>query len=283
MNWDRASLGLDNEPDHTHPFQIPGMSDLMHLARSLGGGSYPGLGSGQNDTLGFPDSVAPGFPLNLPFLVPANTVKQQAVTLTFQPQAYRTYVSPTTHAHAGDSHSVHVHSVSSTLSHGNTGNEAQGHVHNIQANGLSGSADTLFFDTTVASRLSKNSVGAGQIISSTDSSLGSNDHGHVGSALHTTGYVDQTSVSNSSTGSAATPTGVQEGTSPDAMHVMVDGTDVTTQLGGPFSTAQTELDITPYVAAGTGLHMVQVTTATNLGRIAGFVRHKAIVNNLAVT
>jgi len=251
---------------------------LVTLAQALGGGMYPGEGSGQNDTMPLVDSVAPGFPLNLTFLVPANTVKQQLVRLSFQPQAFRTYVSPTPHSHVGDTHSIHVHTVAATLAHGNTGIETVGHFHKVQLrHGLAADetpgynrANELF---TTSDSVDHNSP------TQTDVQVAS-DHGHSGSALHTTGYIDQTSVSNSNTGGTATPAGVQEGTSPDAMHVMVDGTDVTTQLGGPFTTAQTELDITPYVAPGKGLHTVQVTTATNLGRIAGFVRHKAIVNNL---
>ena len=253
-------------------------AQLVILAEALGGGQYPGVGSGGNDTMPMVDSVAPSFPLNLPFVVAANQVKLQSVKLSFQPQAFRTYVSPTTHNHTGDTHSVHQHSVVSTLSHGNTGNETVGHFHKVQLrHGLAADetpgynrANELF---TTSDTVDHNSP------TQTDVQVAS-DHGHSGSALHTTGYVDQTSVSNSSTGNTGTPTGVQEGTSPDSMRVLVDGTDVTTQLGGPFSTAQTELDITPYVSPSKGLHTVQVTTTTNLGRIAGFVRHKFIQNNL---
>jgi hypothetical protein len=217
-------------------------------------------------------------------LVDANTVKQQAVTLTFQPQAYRTYVSPTSHDHTGDTHSIHSHSiVTVSLSHGNTGNEVSGHFHRttVPAGTV---VEGIGFDNVQAFRVA--SGGPTRTWNSDlDTALGSNDHGHAGSTTHVThdhSYVNQTSAPNSNTGATATPTGVQEGTSPDAMRVLVDGTDVTTQLGGPFTTSQVELDITPYVAAGTGLHMVQVTTATNLGRISGFLGLKSIVNNMAL-
>src|SRR5258708_16828464 len=83
---------------HGHPWGEIAIdtTGLVQLAEALGGGIYPGMGSGQNDHLMNQDSVAPNFPLQLFWLEPSNVVKRQTVKLRFQPRASRTPLTGTT-------------------------------------------------------------------------------------------------------------------------------------------------------------------------------------------
>jgi hypothetical protein len=106
------------------------------------------------------------------------------------------------------------------------------------------------------------------------------DHYHTHQHTNTSHTHSPGTTGNESTHSHSVVSGFSNGTSPDNMGLMVDGIDVTSQLGGPWNAAQTELDVTPFVAPGTGFHLIQITTATQVGRIYGFARLKSINNNL---
>jgi len=254
-------------------------AELDRLAMALGGGTFPGLGNGQNDTMPNQDSVAPGFPLNLFFVVPKNQVKQRSVKLSFQPGAFRTYFTAgAAHSHAGDT--IQTLSVS-------IGNEVQNHKHKMmiwQANPGSdgGTQWQKFFWQDITGGLNHESfiwlhtdgvLSADMWTDIDGSGGGGGDHQHSNVA-HTH------SPGTTGTSNAGGSGGVSESTNPDAMGVLVDGVNVTTALGGPFSSAQADVDITPYVAPGSGIHTVQITTATQLGRISGWVRNSSIVNPL---
>lgn len=294
------------DPNQT-PDQAPTFQDFISalyqpdqlnaLAAALGGGLFPGVGLSANDTMPMVDSVAPGFPLNLPFVVAANQVKLQSVKLSFQPQAFRTYYSSTLHTHGGDqvgNENAHNHGGDTIQTLSISINAGTGHRHKIltASSGPPSSSNNPFnyLNGSGTSHLvGLNSDTLEDIWSAADSdAVGSptgSAHGHNNTAhTHspgTTGVGSAHAHAPGTTGANNPATGVQEGTSPDSMHVFVDGTDVTTQLGGPFSAAVTELDITPYVSPAKGLHNVQVSTSNNLGRIAGFVRHKSIENQLS--
>jgi len=298
LSWDPLKPQT-SVPDHGHPFGDLSIDtpSLVQLAEALGGGVYPGLGSGQNDTVTAVDSVAPSFPLNMNFLLPANQVKLQAVRLSFQPGAFRTYYSATQHTHAGDTvanEATHTHGGDTVQTLSITINTGTGHQHKLLA--ASSGAPV----STASPFNYQNASGTNHLVgllsdtlediwsgvnSDATSAGGATGHGHSNAShTHTPGTTGsgQTHTHTPGTTGANNPaSGVQEGTSPDNMRVLVDGTDVTTQLGGPWNTAQTEIDVTPYVAPGTGYHIVQVTTTNNLGRISGAVRFKGIVNNLS--
>lgn len=266
--------GFQAEPDLTGVLaRLYEPAELDRLAMALGGGTFPGLGNGINDTMPNQDSVAPGFPLNLFFVVPKNQVKQRSVRLSFQPGAFRTYFTAgAAHSHGGDTVQTLSISVDTGIGHrhklftaaSGPPNPTAGPFNYQNAAGTTKlvglQADAV---EDIWSNVNSDATVAG----------GSTGHTHTNVAhTHTPGTTGTSNAGGSG--------GVSESTNPDSMGVLVDGVDVTTALGGPFSAAQADVDITPFVAPGIGIHTVQITTATQLGRISGWVRNTSIVNPL---
>lgn len=263
---------------------------LNALAQALGGGQFPGLGAMQNDTIPLgPDSVAPGFPLNGYFPLPGNLVKNKRVALSFQLSPYRTYYSTTLHSHTGDT----IATVNIDHQHG-TLSEQQGHIHvfGVYANADGTEPNSHRYNvalstdgaTTTQAQLNTGEASPPlneHLYTFKDTDIPANhDHGNVNpnGGLTLTSHV-HSSISN--TGSSNPSLGVQESTSPAGTTVLLDGADVTANLGGPFNGNQFELDLTPYINPAKGYHTVQLTS-TQLGRITGTIRTSNIINALAV-
>jgi len=237
---------------------------LVTLAEALGGGSFPGIGTIENDTMDLVDSVGPGFPLNIPFVLPSNMVKHQKAWLSFKLLAYRTY------SIAGASNTF----VTSPLTSAGTAI--------MQTSGFFTGPFSVPLNTSIGGHqhpqagaldaTGTNNVTAGNII--TDAIIQGGVMAYSNPSFANIPALNQPSASALT---SITP-GIVESSSATGVTVLIDGTDYTTQLGGPFNADTFELDITNLGWAKTpGIHTCQLTS-TQLGRIVGWVRNNYIVN-----
>ena len=227
-------------------------SFLIATASAESIGRYPGNGSAQDDQYVYPDAADANFAYNFDYVVPSNFQRLVSAKLSFKIRAYRTYSSlslATTGA--------------TTLATDSTGESGHSHNHAHNLNiGSTGFAATV----NVASPNGPLQVSGGPI---TDTqTVGANAQGSSGhSHSHNHG-------SHTHTVSGSTTLGIAEDVAPSnpGITVSVDGTDVTTKLGGPFNTDQVEIDVTQVLKTSIKLWHVVALQPNQRVRITGILR-----------
>lgn len=240
----------------------PGAAGSLDAALS-GSGGIPGIGAPQNDSYSINDGVDVGFPSYVDFVLPSNMVKFLSLKLSIKLRNFRAYantnVTGNTGASTGHSHSH---------SHGGESGHSHSHSHtwhiqlNINATPNIGNNGSGIIQSTVSV----------DDIPTTTNAAGSSGHTHGSDATGESGHTHSLSVGL--TGA------IIETTLPQNVTVMLDGTDLTAKVGGPFNTDQVELDLTVFLNPTVGVwHTIQLGTARQ-GRLMGMLRVTYVANPL---
>lgn len=261
-------------------------------------------------TFGFPDNFDTSNNFILPFYVDKNVKQVVEVGLTLYFQPFKGYTKPTSHSHSvtipGHDHTVtipnhqhnvtlgdHTHSVpGSSHSHGWSLNISSGNGGNdvrqaYFANGVS----TVSLWSNNAS--TSGTIGGVSTNSTTPSSVTSGGGGGTTVASASGGGTTPTTSTTSSTPSTSgTAAGAEYGIFTDtyaqAVNVLLDGTNVTANLGGPWTpsssnTTVADLDLTGFfhpsqgIVEAPGLHVLELTT-TQRGRAIPLLWVKSIIS-----
>ena len=236
--------------------------------------------SGLNlSTFGFADNFDASFPFTLPFYIDHNTRKIIEVGLTLYFQKFRGYTIPAAHTHSvtigNHTHDVtlgnHTHSV--TIGNHTHDVTVADHTHIV----FEGTASTPTTPTTWTighfGTSGSNVTLGGTVLSSESSAAG-------GGQTVTSASGGGTTVS-SSTASGAT-FGIYEDTFPADVHVLLNGVDITTNLGGVFNpivgdNVFANLDLTGFFKKDDiGLQVLQFTTSSR-GRCLPLLWVKSII------
>lgn len=233
---------------------------IVAVSSEVSTGAIPGAGSGQNDTYTNRDNVDPTHPMVISYLIPSNSQRVIRALLSWRLHPYRTYNDFSVTGTGGQSVS-HVHDAPTT-------NAESGHTHNhahtipISAGPFS---NAIGWDAIGGNF--KGGTGPGNTGNINSSGVGSSGH------THTAGNTGNNNVNHTHTIASTDVLGITEGASATTITLGFDGVDKTTLLGGPWSTDEVELDITPYIATLTiaEWHSISVGSAT-LGQIETHLR-----------
>lgn len=245
-------------------------------------------------TFGFPDNFDASNNFILPFYIDKNVKQVVEVGLTLYFQPFKGYTKPLAHTHtvtiAGHTHDVtipnhqhnvtigdHTHSVTSTTS-GSTA-----HFHSIGVRTAAWTIGTSTIGATSTDGAHTHSV-SGQTASSGGGTTVASASG--GGTTPTTTSGGSSSPTSSST--AGAEYGIFTDTYAQAVGVLLDGTDITSNLGGPWTpsggnTTVADLDLTGFfhptqgIVESPGLHVLELTT-TRRGRAIPLLWVKSIIS-----
>lgn len=257
------------------PELIAALSDAMQR------GQIPGFGSAQNDTYPNPDNVDSTHPLNIRYIIPANSQRIVSARLSFHLAPYRTY-SNFTATGTGNANVDHSHQIaadaqaSSGHSHSHTHG---GHQHSTVI-GAAGLAQPLTTDGAgnIAGNAGPNAPAPTSTITPTADASAESGHNHN----HSHGGTSSgQSTTHTHTVSGSTFSGVVEGATAAGVTLAFDGVDQTTILGGPWSIDVVELNVTPYISVVQGVYHVISLTPSGLGRIEAHLKLAYYANALA--
>lgn len=305
MAQDYQDMGLDQYGTKAIPISDKPKTIISSLEADsmFGEGSFPGgkLTSGPNlSTFGFPDNFDSTYPFILPYYIDSSAkVIRATLSLYFQP--YRAYETAASSGGGSTSGSGGSATPTSSSGGGTTSSSTDiGHTHTVTvdnhthivfsgnssggtpANGTwgqfgSGSGTGVWVGGT-ASGGNSGSSGGGQ---TPTSSSGGGSHTHtVGDHTHTVTISDHThSTPNHTHGITY---GIYSSGYPTAVSITIDGVDVTSALGGPWSPSaldpnELDMDITNYTASA-GTHTIQLTT-TGQGRCIPLLIIKSVLGS----
>jgi len=222
--------------------------ELARFVRAFGSGPDRGPGRAvvYNSRYGAPfiypawsgyESVDATHNLRLRFHIPSNLAVLQKTTVSFSGLPFRSGLQSTAAANT------------SGASSSSTTDDENAHVHGILIKGNTGLTTALFLDLTSPSTIGKN-VG-------TDSDGGNTD----GGSLHHHGMAHTHPIPALSLNN---PTGLFETGMARNVHMLVDGVDVSSAVGGPWDGGGSafdvnEVDISAYIQSG-GFHEIQLTS-----------------------
>src|SRR5437773_1945957 len=223
-------------------------SFLIATASSETIGRYPGNGSAQDDQYVYPDDADATFPYNFDYVIPSNFQRLVSAKLSFKIRPFRTYnnFSATATQGASNTH-THPHSATHAHSHGHTIPFDAGPFSN--AVGWDGGNMKVGGGGTSAA-INANATAA----SPGTSDANTQDHTHLVSVTSTLGIFEDAAPVN------------------PGLTVKVDGSDVTTKLGGPFNSDQVEIDVTQVLATGVKLWHTLALQPNQRVRITGILR-----------
>ncbi len=225
-------------------------SFLLSVASSESIGRYPGNGSAQNDIYPYPDDADATFPYNFDYVIPANFQRLVSAKLSFKIRAYRTYSTFTPGATTGGESVTHTHtSATHNHNHGHTIPIGAGPFTNAVGQSAAGGQLQDAFGPTTAP------VNA-DATNTTPGATGANtvDHTHTMSGTSVLGIAEDVAPVN------------------PGITVSVDGTDVTTALGGPFNSDQVEIDVTQVLKTAVKLWHTLSLQPNKRVRISGLLR-----------
>lgn len=255
-------------------------------------------------TFGYPDNFDSGNDFVLVFYIDKNVRKILEVGLTLKFQKFRAYTIPSSHSHtvtignhthtignhnhtvgnhthgvttSNHTHTVgnHTHSWSMTMNNSSSGNivrlpgPGSYPAFNVSGGGAIGGVSTSSGGATTSSS------GGGEGLTSASGGATTSSSG----GATTTSSGGATTPSSSTTAGATY--GIFEDTYPVDVNIDLDGTDITANLGGPWSPTGgsdtfTDLDLTPFITEG-GLHVITLDT-TQRGRCLPLLWVKSIIS-----
>jgi len=218
-------------------------SFLLSVASSESIGRYPGNGSAQNDIYPYPDDADATFPYNFDYVIPANFQRLVSAKLSFKIRAYRTYSTFTPGATTGGESVTHSHAHTTTHAH-TIPIDAGPFANAVGQNAAGGNLSDAFGPTTAP-------VNA-QAPGSTN--VNTVDHTHTMAGTSVLGIAEDVAPVN------------------PGITVSVDGTDVTTSLGGPFNADQVEIDVTQVLKTAVKLWHTLSLQPNKRVRISGLLR-----------
>lgn len=218
-------------------------------------GRYPGVGAAQNDNFVYNDNVDNNSPAFVDYVLPRNFQRIVSAKLSIKIRPYRTY---------------------NTLSISATGIESNGHTHTSTAHTHTSDPhahhNTPSVGGNAAFALSNPAgleVASGPVAGwNTDSTT----PGPTGST--TPGATGGESLTHTHNVSASGVLGVTEGATPvnPGITVSFDGTDHTTDLGGPWNADQVEIDVTRFLATSVAAWHTVALLPNQITRIVALLR-----------
>jgi hypothetical protein len=237
--------------------QIPITQELIQrVAAYVTQGGGMSLYPAQNDTFAFPDDCDSTHPWNCDFPLPSNFQNILSARLTWKLRAYRTF---------------------NTITGTNTGNESVGHVHGTggETGHSHNHSHTIPIDSpAVGQAVSFNGAGTNLSSGSGGANTAAINANAAGSSGHNHGNTGGVSADHTHPLNLAQTLGITEAAAPvnPAITITVDGTDVTSKVGGPFNNDVIELDIRPYIGKAAGaLHLVSLQPNQNC-RVHGILK-----------
>lgn len=262
---------------------------------------------------GFPGNFDVNVSFKLPFYIDIDVKKILIAKVTLIFQKFRVDTQPLAHHHSvnvpSHTHSVtisnHTHSV--TISNHTHNTSVSDHTHSITLTAFNrsivgknalyinpGSSPHILadidplnygdpaYDDDLFLGVTTSSVQAGGSFTQTSSNGGSATvtSANGGGATVTSASGGGATVTSDDVAGAAY--GLFEGTYPTDVHVLIDGIDITANIGGPFnpgigSDVIADIDITSFIEGQTGLHTLELTTPS-VGRCLPLLWIKAIIS-----
>ena len=240
-------------------------SQIIQTATTTGIGRIPGQGSAQNDNYVYPDAADANFPYNFDYEIPGNFQRIISARLSFKIRPYRTYSSLTLSA-TGNASNDHTHTG------GTTGTESATHNHTINYDNSNG-ATAVFLSSVNAGKLSNNLP----VASDSGSTLGTENATHTHSGGISTGQ----SATHTHTVSGTTTLAIAEDVAPanPGITVKVDGSDVTSKIGGPFNGDMIEVDVTQVLKTSAKVWHVMSLQPNQRVRITGILRISYLIDS----